>query len=246
MRLDLLTSDWHRLIKPVLPHASKDKELPQLRHVRLELGVRSLCAIATDQATLGAERYVIREAIPYGSWPAVHLEATEVKASLGLLKYDKDSDMPIHVTVDHVPIPVGAGHSLISRAVTIDRPDDGLRLVLRDRRDPSRPSSLDSWRKGLSAAMTRPRGRSLDGLDLRGWMLARWGTAARGTERLRLWTGPKPGDPLLVTVEDHFAGLLSVAQQLDDPTQHRSALPWAAELLPAGISASGERQDDEG
>lgn len=243
MRLDILTSEWHRLVKPVLPHASTDKELPHLRRVRLELGALALYAVATDQYTLAAERYQLEAADRHAEGFTVDLEASEAKASLGLLKYDKDTDPPVRVTVDQVPIAIAGGRSLISRAVTIDRPDDGLRLVLRDHRDPSRPCSLDNWRGNVAKAMTRACGRSLDGLDLRGWMLARWGSAARGTERLRLWTGPKPGDPLLVTVEDHFAGLMTVAAMLDDPSQDRSALPWAAELLPAGISADGEKLD---
>lgn len=246
MRLDLLTSEWHKLLKPVLPHVSTDKEMPQLRRVRLELGGRALYAVATDQATIAAERHPLRSADRGGEWPPVHLEASEVKATLALLTYDKDSDMTIEVTVDKAPVPLGGGNTVMSWAVTLHRPDDGLRLVLRDRRDPSRPCTLDGWRQPLLSALTRPKGRSLDGLDLRGWMLARWGSAARGTERLRLWTGPKPGDTILVTVEDHFAGLMTVAAMLDDPAQDRGSLPWAAELLPAGVGDGGERLDGDG
>jgi hypothetical protein len=32
---------------------------------------------------------------------------------------------------------------------------------------------------------------------------------------------------------------------LDDPSRERSALPWSAELLPAGISDGGELLDGE-
>ena len=246
MRLDMLTSDWHRLLKPVLPHASTDKELPHLRRVRLELGPRALYAIATDTWTLAAERYALEPKYRNGDWEPVHIDAAEIKASLALLKFTKDDDMPVEVLVDQVPMPLGSGRTVISRAVTVQRPDDGLKLVMRDRRDPFRPDALSRWQTGLSAAFARPRGRSLDGLDLRGWALARWQHAARGSERLRLWTGPETGDPLLITVEDHFAGLISTAPMLDDPSQDRSSLPWAAELLPPGIGDGGELLPESG
>jgi hypothetical protein len=130
MRLDMLTSDWHRLLRPVLPHASTDKDSWSLQAVRLELGP-------------------------------------------------------------------------------------------------------------LLQALTRPKGRTLDGLDMRGDVLSRWKDAARGTERLRVWTGPERGDTLLLTVERHFAGIQGTDLMLDDPSRERSALPWAAELLPAGIADGG-------
>lgn len=242
MRLDLFTSDWHRLLKPVLPHAATDKELLWLRVIRLEVGDTALYAIATDQSTMGAERHLLplRDRHQASSVPPVHLDSVEAKTMLGLFTYDKDGDPKLEVTIDKAPIPTGEGHSVMSWAVTVHRPDDGMRLVLRDRRDPSFRTTLDGWRKQLLAAMTRPRGRSLDGLDLRGHVLARWGAAARGAERLRLYTGPQPGDPLLITVETHFAGLMTVSQYLDTPARARAELPWAAELLPEGIGEGGE------
>ena len=36
-RLNMTTREWHELIKPVISHASGDKELPELDVVRLEL-----------------------------------------------------------------------------------------------------------------------------------------------------------------------------------------------------------------
>lgn len=244
MRLDILTSDWHRLLKPVLPHASTDKELHWLRRVRLEVGDTALYAVATDQSTLAAERHLLptRDRHQSASVPPVHLEASEAKTSLALFGYDKDGDPPLEVTIDRAPIPLNEGNSVMSWAVTVHRPDDGMRLVLRNRRDQGQHTTLDTWRKGLLTALTRPRGRSLDGLDLRGHVLARWAAATRGTERLRLYTGPKPGDPLLICVEQHFAGLMTVSQYLDTPAQGRAELPWAAELLPEGITADGARE----
>ena len=246
MRLDLLTSDWHKLVKPVLPHASTDKELPHLRRVRLEFGARALYAVATDRYTLAAERWPLPPAdlrmVPW-QWPPVDIEAAEIAPTLKLFTYDKDADPPLHVTVDRAPIPLeGTGGSIDSWAVIIERPGDGLRLLLRDRRQPD--LGIGDWRKSILAAMTRPRGRALDGLDVPGRLFARWASAVRGAEQLRVWTGPSAGDPLLITVEDHFAGIMIARWQLDDPARDRSALPWAGELLPEGVTADGEAGDD--
>jgi hypothetical protein len=239
MRLDLFTSDWHHLIKPVLPHTSRDKESPHLQRVRLELGPHALYAVATDRYTIAAERYVVKPAEQYGDWPPVEIEAVEIKATLGLLKFDKDYDPPMQVTVDRAPIPLERGGSVMSQAVTIFRPDDGLRLVLRDRHTPDRGIG-GSWRKALHGALTRGAGRPLDGLVLPASQLARWKEATRGGEQLQVWTGPEKGDPILITVEKHFAGVWAARQQLDDPDRERSALPWTSELKPAeGTIAEG-------
>lgn len=243
MRLDIATSEWHKLIKPVLPHASTDKETPHLRRVRLELGSRALYAVATDRYTLAAERHPLQPSERWGDWPPVDIEAAEIAPTLKLFTYDKDTDPPLRVSIDRAPIPLEHGASIDSRAVIIERPDDGLRLVLRDRRMPD--LGIGDWRKNILAAMTRPRGRVLDGLDVPGRLFARWASAVRGAEQLRVWTGPKAGDPLLITVETHFAGIMTARQQLEDPSRDRPSLPWAAELLPDGITADGELRADK-
>lgn len=71
MRLDLLTSDWHRLVKPVLPHAHTDKDSLSLQAVRLELGPQALYAVATDRSTLAAERFPLPRDSRHGGWPPV-------------------------------------------------------------------------------------------------------------------------------------------------------------------------------
>ena len=244
MRLDLSTSDWHKLLKPVLPHAATGKlaeSQPHLGRVRLELRApRTLYAAATDRYTLAVERHQVSGDI-HDPWPPVEIELSELKASLTLFAYDKDADPELQVDVDKAPIPLGNGTSVMSWAVTVHRPDDGMRLRLRDRRNPDR--DLGDWRTAVLTAMTRPRGRMLNGLDIPAQYLARWQHAARGAEQLRIWTGPKPGDPLLFTVEQHFAGIMAAHQQLDDPSRERASLPWAAELMPAGVNAHGEKTE---
>ena len=233
-RIDMTTREWHELVKPVIPHAGTDKDLPELAVVRLESGTGAVYAVATDRHSIAAERWPL-PSLQLGLWDqrAVHVRAGEAAASLKLFTYSKDEDPPLHVTVDDVPVPVGRiGQQLTLGALAVTlQSDDGTRLVLHDVRAPAR-DPLAGWRKQIRAAMTRPRGRALEGLDLRAAQLARWTAAARGGERLCLYSGPEPGDPLLITVETHFAGLWKIPQYLDGPGKTLGALPWGAELDP--------------
>ena len=155
-------------------------------------------------------------------------------ASLRLFTHSKDEDPLLTVIIDTAAIPVqvvGESRSLDRLAVTVQQVGDGTRLMLHDERDPSR-DPLASWRKMIRAAMVRPAGRALDGLDLSAGLLARWTSAARKGERLTFYTGPEPGDPLLVTVEKHFAGVWAIPQYLDAPGKTLTELPWREELDP--------------
>src|SRR5260221_11157121 len=109
-RIDLSTREWHELIKPVIPHALKDADYPQLEVVRIEAAERAVYAIATDRYTLGAERHELPERL----WeiPApVHMRLAEASASLKLFPYSKDFDPPLRLTIDKAPVPVAvAGH----------------------------------------------------------------------------------------------------------------------------------------
>jgi hypothetical protein len=236
----MTSREWAELIKPVLPHVSADKELPELQAVRLEACERAVYAIATDRCTLAAERHRLdsrgERARP------VHIAAKEAAASLRMFPYSKDFDPPLRVTVDQHPIPVDHGHSLMGWGVTLESPSS-TRVLLRDVRDPGR-DAIAGWRTVLREAMTRPDGAALDGLDMFGWQLARWAGAARKGERLTVYSGPKPGDPLLVTVEQHFAGIVALQHYLDAPAKARAELPWLAELDGAD-PATGEKLDGD-
>lgn len=231
MRTDMSTSEWHKLIKPVLPHASTDKDTPWLATVRIEADL-ALYAVATDRYTLGAERHPLDPSgiAAAAGIPAIHLRATEVKASLTVFPYSKDDDPPLKVIVDRAPIPLDIGPSVMGYALTLQS-GDGTRIVMRDVRQPDR-DALAGWRKNIRQALRRGPGRALGGLPLSGQLLARWQNAVRGGERLTFYTGPEPGDALLVTVEDHFAGLWSVPQYLDTPGKVLRELPWDIELAP--------------
>jgi hypothetical protein len=257
MRIDMVTSEWHRLVKPVLPHVGGDKDFPELDVVRLELGQTALYAVATDRYTLAAERWELAKEDRGSAGLVVHLDAGEVKATLKLFAFSRDEDPPLSVTIDTAAIPisvVGRPSSINGLALTIQQVGEGngTRLMLHDTRDPSR-DPLRGWRKGIRAALDRPPGGKLDGLDLNARLLARWSSAARHGERLTMYTGPEPGDPLLVIVERHFAGLWVPLRYLDEPTKTLADLPWQDELDPIGDSAAaglidtdtGERREED-
>lgn len=233
-RIDMTTREWHELIRPVLPHTINDKDFPELDVIRLELGETALYAVATDRYTLAAERWPLTGPglISPGRREVVHLSAREVAASLKLFTHSKDDDPALSIMLDEVPTSVtaiGQLHSVMRLGVTVQQLGDGTRLVLHDVRDPSR-DPLSAWRKTIRTALARPSGRALDGLDLYAGMLARWTAAARKGERLTMYTGPAPGDPLLVIVEEHFAGVWMIPQYLDGPGKTLAGLPWHDEI----------------
>jgi hypothetical protein len=231
-RIDMSTREWHELIKPVLPHVGTDKDFPELAVVRLEIGGDAVYAAATDRYTLAAERWPLPPADRGIGFQVVHLAAKEAAASLKLFSFGKDDDPPLMITIDSGLVSVmvaGTPASVPRLAVTVQQAGDGTRLVLHDERDPT-ADPLAGWRKNLRAAIGRPTGRPIEGLELQAFSLTRWASAAGKGERLTLFTGPEPGDPLLVTVEDHFAGLASVPQFLEGSAKTLAGLPWHDEL----------------
>jgi hypothetical protein len=136
----------------------------------------------------------------------------------------------ITIDIAHVPVQVVGQTTSIGRlAVTVQQAGDGTRLVLHDERDPS-SDPLAGWRASIRAAMTRPVGRTLDGLDLNAWTLTRFAAAARKSERLTIFSGPDPADPLLVVVEEHFAGLAVTPRYLDEAAETLRGSPWPREI----------------
>lgn len=238
----MATSEWHALLTPVLPHICTDKETPELRAVRIELAEYALYAVATDRYTLAAERQAFPASMRIWDAPApVHIHASEAAASLRLFGYSKDEDPNLQITIDKAPVPVevvGHAKTIDQLAVTLQTAD-GTRLVLHDIRDPTR-DALAGWRTKLRNALSRPAGRALEGLDLSASLLGRWAKACRGGERLTAYTGPEPGDPILITVEQHFAGLWSIPRYLDGPGKTLTESPWRRELALAALNDADE------
>ena len=234
MRIDMTASQWHHLVKPALAHTVNDKEFPELGHVGIEVGSHSVYAVATDRYTLGAERYPLPRIDRGSPQQRVHLLAGDVKASLAQFSYTKDDDPELTVTIDTVRIPgeiMGQPASTTSMAVTLTGAD-GSKTVMRDRRVDWR-DPLDGWQRRVAKAIARTQGATPAGIGLNPAYLGRWKDAVRPGEQLVLWTGPHRKEPILATVEDHFAGLWApqVWGEGDGAAPPDPAgLPWLAEL----------------
>jgi hypothetical protein len=246
----MATSEWHQLVKPVLPHITKDAEFPELSQVRIEAGGHSLYAAASDRYTMGIERHPLDRIDRGQPQPPVHVRLDDIQASLKLFSRTKDDDPPLSVTIDTVSVPVevmGQTGRYSGLAVTLQSAA-GARLVMHDRRIPGR-DPLDGWQRVMSATMARAQAAALPGIDLNPGHLSRWAAAVRGGERLTLWTGPRRRDAILVTVESHFAGLWMPMTwgtgDADAPAPPDPAgLPWLAEL--DGVNPeTGERMSDD-
>ena len=222
----MTTRQWHELIRPVLPHASGDSEVPEICVVRFEGTGGIVYAAATDRYTLAATRLVLDS--PAGEPFAVHIDKGDAAASLKLFAHGKDSDPKLRITVDKVPVPVNdRGDTIRSLGVAIES-DDGTRLVIRDR-----PGALGGWRKTLGALVNRDLAPAADRLLLMPGQLGRWAAAATKGERLTVLAGPDMGDPILILAEDHFADAWMPANHIDGDSEDLLAgLPWRRELAP--------------
>lgn len=229
MRIDMTTREWHELVRPVLPHALNDKDFPSLAHIRVELGAKALYAVASDRYTLGAERHVLPMQERHQPMPPVHVHAADIGATLKLFTFSKDDDPMLRVTIDTVPVRAeitGTEARWSSLGITLES-EDGQRIIVSDRRIPDR-DHLGHWHGSLRAALRRPAGALLDGLPLGAAYLARWKSAVRGGEVMRVYTGQKASDAVLITVERHFAGLWMPPIHID--AQSVAGLPWLAEI----------------
>jgi len=234
MRIDMTARDWAELVKPVLPHLVKDADFPEFAQVRIEVGNLALYAIATDRYTMGIERRPLDKRDRYRPQQPVHVDLDDVQASLRLFRYSKDSNPALSVTIDTVSVPVevmGDQGRYNVMAVTLDA-GDGKRLVMQDRRMQGRDPA-EHWQKHVSAALARVQGGSISGIYLNPDHLGRWAAAVRAGERLTLWTGAERKDPILVTVDEHFAGVwmpFAWGTGENAAPQQPTVLPWLDEL----------------
>lgn len=235
----MTTRDLHQLVKPVLPHASTDAELPQLNSIRLECTHRTLYAVATDRYTLGASRHVLEE-VP-GDDFAILVDRVDAKNMLNLFGYSKNVDPMLTVTVDKVPVPLGRPDiSAQALGLTVES-EDGTRLLLHDRLNYDQADTLSSWRKILAPLLYRKLAPAAPSMILSPQYMDRWSAAVRGAERLTFLPGPGPTDHILILVEDHFAGMWKPAEHLDAGSEELlTASPWRREI-PSGRKAA----DDE-
>jgi hypothetical protein len=253
-RIDMTASELRALLAPVIPHASTDADEPHLAVVRIECAEKRLYAIATDRYTLAAERHRLPENLRLWDIPApVHVDLVSAKAALTLFKPSKDWDPTLKITIDTAPVPVevaGEPRTIDHLALTIEAPD-GTRVAFHDKRDPSN-DPLGGWRKTLAGMWHREPAKTAPALSLSAMHLPKWGAAVRKGERLTMFTGEKEGSPVLVLVEDHFAGVWVQVRYLDTPGQVLAESPWRGELDDltaalaelAGIGATATRNGE--
>lgn len=233
-RIDLTTRELHELITPVLPHTGVDPAAPELAVIRLETRSNVLYAIATDRYTLAAARHPLDD-------PAdditVAIDRADAAAMLKLFKHSKKQDPHLRLVIDKVPVPVNMrGDTVQSLGLTVDS-EDGTRLVLHGRGH----GALTSWRKLLRQVVSRPLTPASPALFLTPSYLPRWTKAARKGERLSVFIGPEPTDPILLQVEHRFIGVWMPAEHLDSGQETTG--PWSAEL--AGDSNDPDDPDVE-
>jgi hypothetical protein len=227
-RIDLTTREWHGLIAPVIPHASDDKELPELCAVRIEVAGQVVFAVASDRYTMGASRHVLDERA--GADCVIHIDRVEAATMLRLFPFTKDSNPQLKVIIDKVPVPAGRHVTVDALGLTVES-EDGTRLLLHDHRDPLQPGFLAGWRKHLGRVIFRDLAPASPSLLITPSCLGRWAKAVRPGERVVFLAGPGPTDPILMLVEEHFAGILQPAGHLDTGTNELlTASPWRGEL----------------
>lgn len=222
-RIDLTTRELHELIAPVLPHASADKAVPELGIVRLEVLDGVVYAVATDRYTMAATRHSLDEP---SDDVTIAIDRSDAAAMLKLFKYGKDVDPQLKLIVDEIPVPVsGRGDTLHSLGLAVSS-EDGNKLILLGRGS----ETLTGWRKLLGGIVHRAEAPACPALLLTPAYLSRWTKAARKGERLSVFVGPGPTDPMVILAEDHFVGVWSPAGHLDADGMTLADTVWCREL----------------
>lgn len=233
-RIDLTTRELHELVAPVLPHASTDKELPELGVIRVEVRDSVVYAVATDRYTMAVTRHRVFDT---ADDTVISIDRSDAAAMLKLFKYTKDDDPQLKLVIDKVPVPVhDRGGSVNGLGLTVQS-EDGNKLILHGHAG----EILDTWRARLGGIIHREQKPAAPALFLTPSFLPRWTKAARKGERLSVFIGADPIDPIVIRVENHFIGVWMPAGHLDAGEDLLSDSPWCREL-PA--SADGRSFDD--
>lgn len=231
-RIDLTTRDLHELIQPVLPHASTDKDDTQMSCISIEVRDQVLYAVASDRYSIAATRHPLAE---LAEELVILIDRTDAAAMLRLFTFTKEEDPKLTVIIDEIRIPVsGTNNTVNGRGLRIDS-EDGTRLILHDRSIAGEPWPMAKWRTVLGAVIHRSHQVASPSVILTPALMPRWAKAAGKGERLMAFVGPTSTDPILITVEEHFAGLWKPCGHLDSDkgTDLLDGSPWRDEL-PAG------------
>lgn len=232
-RIDLTTRELHELVAPVLPHASTDKELPELGVIRLEVRESVVYAVATDRYTMAATRHRIFDG---ADDTTISIDRSDAAAMLKLFKYTKDEDPQLKLVIDTVPVAVHDRGESVNRLGLTVQSEDGNKLILHGHAD----EVLAAWRRRLGGIIHREQTPASPALFLTPSYLPRWTKAARKGERLSVFVGPDATDPIVIRVEDHFIGVWMPAGHLDAGEDLLSDSPWCRELPATGEETLGE------
>ncbi|MEO3860933.1 hypothetical protein [Acrocarpospora sp. B8E8] len=224
-RVDLRTSDLHRLLAPVIPHASTDKDAPNLCVVRLEALGGTLTAVATDMlCSLAATRHGPVDGLDDFT---LTLRREDAVGALRTFKHTKTNDPELSLVVDEMPVPTDAA-SQMRLAIRIDS-ETGTRLAYPDVTPAEPPRVLRQWRETLAGAVqARPVSRPAPVIVLSSWAAPRW---AKAPGELRMFPGEALGDLVLVTAGDSFIGLWKPLSHLKgEPEDLLAESPWVKDL----------------
>lgn len=224
-RIDLSTSDLHELIAPVLPHASTDKDLPEITVVRLEVADDTLYAVATDKYTLAATRHPIGDdADPV----KIAISRSDAQNLLRTFKHNQKSDPQLQLVIDQMHVH-SDNQTVLGLSLRVAS-EDGTKLTVQDRG----VSALD-WRTHLGRVLHRPLNPAAPTVLMTPAYFPRWIKAAAKWERLAVFVGASPSDPVLVVGDQHFVGVwMPVTHTEGEPQQVLDGNPWMDELAAAG------------
>jgi hypothetical protein len=232
----LSTAELHDLIVPVLPHASGDKNSPELDIVRIEVRDNVLYAIASDRYTMAVTRHRLRDATADST---IAISRADAAVMLKLFKFDRNTNPDVQLTVGSVE-----AETILDPA---DRPaltvsaKDGNTLVLHGRDD----RQIASWRKIMAKVIHREERPASPHLNLAPMYLSRWTKAMRKGVPLSVSFGAKTNDPVVIRVEDYFIGIWMPVRRTDDSMRLADS-PWRKELPPEVESAEAAQAQERG
>ncbi|MFI7628434.1 DNA translocase FtsK [Microbispora rosea] len=233
-RIDLATSELHELLTPVLPHASTDKERPELGVVRIEARGSVLSAVASDRITLAATRHPADGLDDF----ALTIDREDAANLLKIFRHTKKTDPQLAIVVEEMPLPTDTG-SAYGLGIRIDS-ETGKRHSLTDLGDPD--PIFTKWRSLVAKLLARPAAPASPAVVFSPWATPRWSKAPRKGDYLQVFPGPTSKDPVLVLAGESFIGVWMPAGLRDDmePQALLAGTPWQADLEGMATADAGD------
>ncbi|WP_062434915.1 hypothetical protein [Herbidospora daliensis] len=254
-RIDMLTSELHALLVPVLPHASTDPDdIKGLNTVRFEIRHDVLYTVGFDRYTIAVRRHPIPDGADNTAISILREDAANL---LKIFKFTKKTNPELRILIEEMTI--GDERRL---GLRVDSEDDK-RMVLGSLRwGDGTPPAYPNWRGMIADALARPLTPAGPMLGMSAQLMARWAKAAPQGTPLRLFIAedeerplvPRRARPVLVLAEDTI-GLITPVTLDDDPASVLAASPWNSDLAdaapedltppPREADAAGPDDDDD-